>query len=264
MRPSARPLLASCTLAAGLLTGAAGATEPRQLIDAAVAAHGGPAGLATWDDMSVEGDAVIFFGPRETPSELALAVRGGSMLRRAARLEFRGTMTQFVSANTQQSAWQQRGSRTYDIPAHDFEVWLAHLPSALLRSAASDGADLAIAGEQDLDGTPVVVVTVSRDGHTARLGLERETHLVRSVEYETTVNRGMGTAEKVFVKRTFGAYREVGGVPFPHAWSEHEDGAESSRLTVTSVELGTPPALALFAKPEPDPLANEWRDQIAN
>lgn len=239
--------------------------DPAALLAEALAAHGGASGLAAWNNLRVDSDLTVFFRTTELPGTGTVWVRDGTMLRREAMLSFRGAPFQLVEACTGKSAWRRMRSRLYDYPIDDYVTWLTHRPTLLLQAATVEAAQLHYVGSGDIDGDPtrILEVTVAGDD-PVRITLDETSMLVRQLEYKAMMNSGDGKPEEAFVKRTFGDYREVDGIPFPHLMEEFSDGVASSIERVTAVELDTEVALELFAKPVADDASMEWRDQIAN
>ncbi len=264
------PLFLACILAAlaavyGRHTLAEEAPNAVSLVGAALEAHGGEAGLGRWTDLSLEADAMISRSGSETPGKYRLYVRGGAMVRREALLTVRGSSLERVEAAAGKTAWERSRSRVYDVPPDDLLAWLRHQPDQLLL-AAGKGAlgPLAFRGREDLEGDAVDVVEYAEQRGPTRLLLDAKTHLLRGVEYTTTESSGGGRRDEVFVKKVFGDYRPVGGVPFPHRIEEFEKGARQLRLEVRKVALGTPPEPPVFARPAPDEEATDWWDEAAN
>ncbi len=252
-------------IAAGALAPAtASASDPRALVSQAVAAHGGEAGLRAWSGLTCEGEATYFFGTSEVTGTFVWNVRDGRMVRHDARITFRGAPSEFVAATTGRSAWQQRRGRIYDIPPDELQSWLAHRPDILLRAAAAPDAALAPGGPGEIEGEAMDVVVFTEDGQATRILLDPSTHLVRGLEYRALNFQMVGNAEEIPYKWTFGDYRAVDGVPFPHLMEEHREGVRRSRLQVETATLGAKPDPVLFARPAPDEEAREWPDQMAN
>jgi hypothetical protein len=241
-----------------------GGDDPAALVAAAIEAHGGEELLGRWSNLSLEGKAKISWGPMEMQADSKLHVRHGVMMRQEASMTMRGTPMSFAQASTGKSAWRQFRSRVYDHPTDDLATWLSHRPDILLRAAEAPAGTLAAGGSAEVDDDPVDVVELSVDGATTRILIDRESRLVRALEYRAEENAGEGKKEDVFLRKTYGDYRDVEGIPFPHHRVEFREGVETINLEVASVELGVEPDLALFARPIEDEEVWEWPDQIAN
>ena len=253
------------TIAIGLLISVSlvHAQDPAALIDEALAAHGGEAALGQWANQHVSGSMTFNFGTGSISGTMEMYVREATMIRNEAMMEFGGSKQQFASACTGKSAWQQMGSRVYDLPPDDFVTSLRHQPNILLRAAA-EGAELSYAGALELDGEPVEAIDFKEEAGTTRILLDKENGWVRALEYKAMSNQGMGQKEEVFFKTVWSDYREVGGVPFPHTTKDYRDGVERMTVNVESVVLDETPAIELFARPEAEDEAKEWSDQIAS
>lgn len=239
------------------------AEDPVVLIDRAIAAHGGDAAFGQWANQHIEGALTFNFGTARMQGTVQMYVREATMVRTEALMEFGGNKQRFVSACTGKSAWQQMGSRVYDLPPDDCVTGRQHQPDILLRAAA-EGAELSYAGTLELDGEPVEAIDFTEEAGTTRILIDPENAWVRALEYKAMTNQGMGQKEEVFFKTVWGDYREVGGVPYPHALTEYRDGVERMTVRLESVTLDEEPALELFAKPEAEEEAKEWSDQIAS
>ena len=238
--------------------------DPATLVADAIEAHGGTAALEQWSNLIYSGELTVFFGPSEISGSGTISIRDGKWFKREARLEFRGSLVVFEEASTGGSAWQRRGSRVYDFPPDNANTWLTHRPDILLRAAAADSNDLRFKGNMDLDGDAVLALELDERDGTIRILLDEDTHRVRALEYKMMRNDGMGKKEEAFIKTTYADYRIIDGIPFPHVGEEFSDGAKDSSIKVNAVELGRPPEIGTFARPEADEEAKEWRDQIAN
>jgi hypothetical protein len=255
----------SLALALALLPGVVTAgDDPAALVQAAIAAHGGEAGLRQWASLTCAGKSTFFFGANEAPGTFRLHVRDGRMVRQDAVTTFGGSPAEFVAATTGSSAWQRRRGRIYDVPPDELLSWVAHRPDILLRAAAAPAADLTAGGPGEVEGAAMDVVVLNEKGQSTRILLDPETHLVRALEYRALNFQMVGNPEEIPYKMVYGDYRLVDGVPFPHRMEESREGVRRSRLEVETIRLGAPPDLALFARPAPDEEAREWPDQVAN
>jgi hypothetical protein len=134
----------------------------------------------------------------------------------------------------------------------------------LLRARSAGAIALAWTGRLESDGVEVDAIELTEGQSKTRISIDTRTRRVRALEYRALSNRGEGKKEEEFVKKTYGDYRPVGEVPFPHRLVEFSDGVKSSELVVTEVEIGVAPDLESFARPEPDEESRAWSDQIAN
>jgi outer membrane lipoprotein-sorting protein len=109
------------------------------------------------------------------------------------------------------------------------------------------GHSVELLGEDTLEGTPAWKLKLTRkNGDVSTVWFDRDAY----VQIKSEGKRKRGDQE-VELETSFGDYKEVGGIYFPHSIESKPKGApQGASITVESIELGAEIDDALFAMPE--------------
>ena len=223
-------------------------TRGRQLVQKAVAAHGGLTRLKGIKDSRIQGEITFYQGEQSVTGSHAELRREPNRLR--VETEFpQGATIQAVSGDT---AWSRvsAGSRDSVIDEggdaaealrHEYSGDLQHL----LVLAADPKSRDAWRGQEPVDQTMTdVVEVIDPTGTRWVLFLEGNKHqLVAAEENQGSLLRG------AVVRRTFADLRTVQGLAWPHYEERWLNGERALTLKVKSVQLNTGLTAEPFRRP---------------
>jgi hypothetical protein len=219
----------------------------RQLIDAAVLAHGGAAKLKAIRVSEQAGDLTMSIAGRELvgesrflrqdPSRLAYTTRFLDFEHRQILDGSRG----WALSTAGDSATLVNSDSTALLALHAIlEADLAHL----LRAASDPASDVAFAGRVELDGKPCDLVEfTARVNGRARLSLDATTHRVVAVEMQPTP-QGVWRD-----RRRWSEFVQVEGVWWPRREARELDGETISSTMLRRLVVNGPVDSMLFKRP---------------
>jgi len=233
------------------------------ILDAAVAAYGGPAGLEAARRFRIVQTGLRYqLFQNEDPE---LAWDGWELLRTAAvdldagRLygEYRVKKPasdyvwwtrEFVDGG---KGWELILTKKWAVPmlepgVESMRDFVRLLPQSLLIEALGAGPSLRAMGSDQIDGRAQDVVGFTAEsGQRLALYFDRETHLL--TKYESLYTRN--TVGDTVNETRFSGYRKAGEFPVPGRLIQYSAGYLATDATYTEVELNRPPEAALFQIP---------------
>jgi outer membrane lipoprotein-sorting protein len=123
-----------------------------------------------------------------------------------------------------------------------------------LMNAEEKGITLELVGKEDLEGTEVFHITVTReDGDVEHHFLDAEYYVPLQVKTKTEMQ-----GQEMEMTMVMGDYKEVGGLMVAH--SMQIVGGTGGTLTMSSVEIDPEIDDSIFAMPEPAPATEDGTD----
>jgi hypothetical protein len=215
-----------------------------ELIKQAVAAMGGAEKLAAVKDVTVKGKVVLNGPMGEVTGDSVAYVLYPNKIKSIINLPM-GEMVQGYDGKT---AWVQMGGQTQELPAAmNQEMERSITTSAgigIMRLALDGQAEVQAAGEADVNGRKVDVVTWKRETLEIQLSLDAQTHLLSTLAFRGTTPQG-----EVDIEVVVSDHRDVGGVKVPFKVISLQAGQPFLQLTVTDMQVNTGLDPAIFAKP---------------
>ena len=219
----------------------------RELIDAAVVAHGGAAKLKAVHTTEQDGDLTMsiaghdltgearFF--RDDPSRLAYTTRFLEFEHRQVLDGSRGWALSMVGDS---AALVPSDSTSLLLLRAILEADLAHL----LRAASDPASDVAFAGRGTLDGKPCDLVEfTARANGRARLSLDATSHRVIAVEMQPTAQGAWRD------RRKWSEFVLIEGVWWPRREARELDGETVSSTMLRRLVVNGPVDTMLFKRP---------------
>ena len=219
----------------------------RQLIDAAVVAHGGPAKLHAVRTTELDGDLTMSIGGRSLTGETRFVRQDPARLVYTTRfLDFEHRQ---VLDGSRGWALSTAGDSATLVPSDStalfslraiLEADLAHL----LRAAADPASDVAFAGRGELDGKPCDLVEfTARLNGRVRLSLDAATHRVIAVELQPTAQGAWRD------RRKWSEFVQVEGMWWPRREARELDGETVSTTMLRRLVVNGPVDTMLFKRP---------------
>ena len=210
--------------------------EPRAVIEAAIAAHGGADALARLRGVRLTAEGAIERGGETVRFTAEYAIRAPDFQRTIVTVA--GEAEGIVRVLAGGKAWQRAGGTTRALAGDelaDFRdgVYQNHLRT-LRPLVAEKGFDLSPAGEARVSDRPAVGVRVAAAGRPdVLLYFDAGTSLLVKLERRS---RGADGREQT-LEAFFEDYKAVEGVQYPRAVTTRHDGRPYLRLTVTGVRF---------------------------
>jgi zinc protease len=219
----------------------------RQLVDAAVVAHGGAVKLKAIRGSEMNGDVTMSIGGRELTGETRFLRLDPERLAYTTRfLEFEHRQ---VLDGSRGWALSTAGDSATLVPSDStsllalraiLEADLAHL----LRAASDPASDVAFAGRADVDSKPCDLVEfTARANGRVRLSLDATTHRVTAVELQPTPQGQWRD------RRRWSEFIQVEGVWWPRREARELDGETVSNTTLRALVVNGPVDSMLFKRP---------------
>ena len=219
----------------------------RQLIDAAVLAHGGAAKLKAVRTSEQDGDLTMSIAGRDLTGEARYFRQDPSRLVYTTRfLDFEHRQ---VLDGSRGWALSMAGDSATLVPSDStalfslraiLEADLAHL----LRGASDPASNVAFAGPGTVDGTPCDQVEfTARVNGRVRLSLDATTHRVLAVELQPTPQGAWRD------RRKWSEYVQVEGVWWPRREAREVDGEAVSKTMLRRLVVNGPVDSTLFKRP---------------
>jgi len=219
----------------------------RQLIDAAVVAHGGADKLKAVRSSEMNGDITMAIAGRELTGETRfLRADPGRLAYTTRFLEFEHRQ---VLDGSRGWALSLAGDSATLVPSDStgmlvlravLEADLAHL----LREASDPASDVAFAGRAEMDGKPCDQVEfTARANGRVRLSLDATTHRVAVVELQPTPQGEWRD------RRRWSEYIQIEGVWWPRREARELDGETVSNVMLRKLVVNGPVDSMLFKRP---------------
>jgi glyoxylase-like metal-dependent hydrolase (beta-lactamase superfamily II) len=236
--------------------------DARRILDEAVAAHGGAAGLRAARRFTVVQKGLRYQLFQNADPELPFD--GWGLDRTAAvdldrgRLygEYRvakpgSSYFWWTREFVQGDGWELIMTKKWAVPMPGPSVgamrdWLRLLPQSLLAEALSQAPTLRAAGTDTFEGRMQDVVGFTAEGgQRLDLYFDRETRLL--TKYESLYTRN--TIGDTIAEFRFLGYRTQDGIPVPSRFVQYSAGTLATDAKYTKIELDSSPGDALFAVP---------------
>jgi hypothetical protein len=220
-------------LAAAPVAAGAAAPDPRALLEASIARHGGRAALEAMANFKAVG--TLEPGGRWAGRTLDAVVyeRADGGRRTEVTFEFRGRKGTFIEIYDGVMCKQRFSTSWDDLPLDENRERVENRVSVLL-SAADRSPTLA--GEGTEAGVEVWRVALAGEKGTTTLSVAKDDDRLIAVEYPGTEAEGMGTKKEVVRKVVHHAFRAVGGVVLPTDIEIFKDGSLDGRWRYETVE----------------------------
>lgn len=229
----------------------------RQLIDQAMAAHGGADRLRGIRNSSIEGSVFISTAGGELSGRVLHLRKEPQRFATIARL------SQFITLRVLDDArgWAttvSEGDSVREVDSLDVmalrEEFGSDLPHALLATAEKDQR-LAWRGQEAVEGGSAdVVEMVSPKGRRLVLFLDAGSHRLLAVEE----NQGFPSTQAV--RRVYGDFRPVSGIIWPFVEERKVNGQRIMSYTFSKVSLNVSLEDELFGRPSPRTVASMLRN----
>ncbi|MFQ5526987.1 MAG: M16 family metallopeptidase [Thermoanaerobaculia bacterium] len=144
--------------------------------------------------------------------------------------------------------FMRMGPQTQPLPANRVASQIKDLGRqlfSLLRDHASDTIEVALVGDEEIDGASTQSVVVSSESFSTRLWIDADGRLLKQSYQGTHPGTGAPGAFEI----TFSDYREVDGYLVPHRRVSKIDGVDFATATVESIEINPPVDMSVFEKP---------------
>ena len=229
MRPAA---LVVALVASGVAL--AQAPDPKQLLEKAIAFHGGKEALASLPDVRETGTIEIPGRMAGRARDLVAYERGDGGRRTEVTFEFRGRQVTAIEIYDGKMCKQRFGSGWDELPLDENRERAAHRVDLLLR--ALDRAP-SLQGEGTEAGAPVWQVAID-DGPRGKavLSLAKDDGRLVAIEYPGTEAEGMGTKKDVTRKVVYHAFQPVGALKLPSDIEMVKDGTFDGRMRYAKME----------------------------
>ena len=208
--------------------------DPKQLLEKAIAFHGGKAGLAALPDVKQTGTIETPGRSAGRARDLVAYERGDGGRRTEVTFEFRGRQVTAIEIYDGKMCKQRFGSGWDELPLDENRERAAHRVDLLVR--ALDRAP-ALSGAGTEAGAPVWQVAID-DGPRgkATLSLAKDDGRLVAIEYPGTEAEGMGTKKEVTRKVVYHAFQPVGAVQLPSDIEMVKDGTFDGRMRFERIE----------------------------
>lgn len=244
MNRTAVLLLAGVTVAAAM--------EPPsavEILDRAVAVHGGKAALASYPSLEMKGTTESVSGRGAgRRSDVTIRERADGAYRRESTVEFRGrkiTPVEFFDG----TACKRRFGQTWDdLPVDEAIEAAAHRLPFLL---SAEGRDPRVEGAGTEADVPCWRISVADGRDRAMLSFAQDDGRLLAIDYPGIQAAGMGTKKEIRRKMVFRDHRGVGALLLPFDVEAFEDGTPDSRLRLDTVEVLDAFAPAWIRVPDP-------------
>ena len=218
-----------------ILAGPAAAQSASDLIDRAIAAHGGRSALASLPDLELRGTSESLTGRSAgRRSDVVWRERADGAYRRESTLEVRGRKVTPVEFFDGSARKRRFGQAWDDLPVDEPREVAAHRLPFLLGAAA---ADPKLEGETTFADVACWQLSVADGRDRAKLYLAKDDGRAVGIEYPGTSADGMGTRKDVRRTVTWRDHRKVGGLLWPFDVETSEDGTPVSRLRFETITV---------------------------
>lgn len=205
------------------------------VIDRAIAVHGGKAALASYPSLEMKGTTESTSGRGAgRRSDVTIRERSDGAYRRESTFEFRGrkvTPVEFFDG----TACKRRFGQTWDdLPIDEAKEGVAHRLPFLLPLAEKDPR---VEGEGTEADIACWTISVADGRDRATLSFAQDDGRLLGIDYPATSAEGMGTKKDVRRKLVFRDHRKVGVLMLPFDVESFEDGTPDSRLRLDTVRV---------------------------
>lgn len=235
IRNAVRGGLACLVMLAAVAAGtrAADAPTPAQLIDAAIAAHGGRDAIAALPSLEMKGSFETLSGRSAgRRADGLLRERADGAYRREVTFDLRGRKVTAIEFYDLTVVKRRFGSSWDDLPTNEAREAAAHRLPWLL---AIDAATAKLEGEATEADVACWKLSVPDGSGRATLMLAKDGGRVVAIERPGTSADGMGVKKQVQVKTIWRDVRRVGALALPFDVESAEDGVPDSRIRWDSV-----------------------------
>lgn len=211
---------------------AADAPPPKELIEKAIAVHGGRAALAALPSTESRGS---YESNRRGTTRVWPVVwyeRTDGAYRTELSIDFRGRKVTMIELYDGKVCKRRFGTSWDDMPLDEARERATHRLGFLAEAA---GRNPVGAGEGTEGGVDVWRVEVPDGRGTATLSFSKEDGHLVALEYPGTEAEGMGTKKEVLRKLVFRDLRKVGPLVLPFDVERTTDGKPDGRLRFESI-----------------------------
>jgi predicted aspartyl protease len=258
-RLSAIPLLSVLTALILVISPATAQDQAAlDLVNKAIAAHGGADAIATQEDSGTAEGKIVSYFPARNEARFKACKRGGD-----TRLDIEIAGLKMTLVVTGDGGWMERAGQVADLPElvkKQMAQSDAHTMKVLLLAGKPETEARSI-GEWALpDGREAPGVEIrAADRATTKFYFDPETHLIAKVEFNGE-NFSTGAMSKF--ESYPSDYRDVGGIPVAFATDEYTDGEKTQTTILDKIDLTTQVASSLFERPEPATLGQRLAEPV--
>lgn len=240
------------SLALLFTTGAVQAQDnPQQVLEKAIAAHGGEANLAKFTARTWKAKGKVHIQGMEINFTGDWAAGGLNKARTAISADFNGQQFQFTMVLNGEQGWRKMGEDTNEMSEQELknERNNAHLSWISRLLPLKDKAyTLTMLKETTVENQPAVGINVARQGYNdIKLYFDKQTHLLVKADYQTF---DMQSGGDVNAESIYSNFKDIQGVKVGMKQVVKREGAVFVESELSDFQLHEKLDENLFKKPE--------------